>query len=798
MAIENNTDRGPAKSRIAARAHTRRRNQHRLKKRLARDFALLISVPVVLIAYGNLLLSPGKTPDLFATSQILKVLIVVGSYVALLVAFRHAATQTQTALDTLEETRSTLDAAIELERLLAGISARFANVDAVPLEDEVQACLTKVGRSLPTCHLARFRVSAGSQRLDQFSSWSNGKMNPLPEAPPGLKLEWMHAGLNDHKSIVFSSLADLPEQAVNERNLFEALGVHSAMLAPFAPGSTGRGFLGLLSREEHREWNESEVELFAGLLSDALERNDTEEALRHSEARFQGIIQVASDAIISVDHKQNILIFNHGAEEMYGYAAADIIGQPFERLLPVTSINAHRSYVAQFLRSPANARRLGGSGELLARRKNGECFPVEATVSKLETAGRAPVLTFIQRDMSQRRKAEFERAKLESQLRQSQKMEAMGGLAGGIAHDFNNLLGAMIGNTELAMKRAGDDDKLRMNHQRIMEAGYRASRLVQQILTFSRVTSADLHPVDVTAVVKEAIALVESSLPAMITIRTRIAPEVGHILSGETQIHQMIMNLCTNAHHAIGERAGEIRITLRRIDIDEIFVTGRAGMTPGPYVLLSVSDTGCGMNEATKKHIFEPFFTTKPVGKGTGMGLAVIHGIVLTHGGQIVVESEQGHGTKIEIYLPVFVPDNVADEGSAPGSELPPQTGSERVLLVDDETALIQTTQEILEELGYRVTAISDSLEALRRFRENPHQFDIVITDQAMPNMTGMEMAEQMMELRPELPIIIATGYSETVTPETAKQMGLRGYVSKPYMAQDLAGALRTALENPV
>jgi len=530
-------------------------------------------------------------------------------------------------------------------------------------------------------------------------------------------------------------------------------------------------------------------------LSDAMERTLTEQALRQSEARFQGIIQVASDAIVSVDHEQKILIFNHGAEQMYGYAASELVGQPFETLLPGTSVRRHRSYVATFLRSPGSAQRIGGNGDILARRKNGGCFPVEATISKLDTDGGTPVLTFILRDVSQRREEEFERAKLEAQLRQSQKMEAMGGLAGGIAHDFNNLLGAMIGNTELAMKRAGEDEKLRTNHQRIMEAGYRASRLVQQILTFSRVTSADLHPVDVSTVVKEAVGLVESSIPAMITIRKRIAPEVGCILSGETQIHQMIMNLCTNAHHAIGEHAGEIHVVLRRVEVDEAFATARADMTPGSYVLLSVADTGCGMDEATKKHIFEPFFTTKPVGKGTGMGLAVLHGIVLNHNGQILVKSEPGRGTRIQIYLPVLDTQETEEAATATEISVPTEAGSERVLLVDDEVALIETTQEVLEDLGYRVTAISDSLEALRQFREDPQNFDVVITDQAMPNLTGLEMAEQMMELRPGLPVIIATGYSETVTPETAEQRGLRGFVSKPYRAQDLVHALKSALE---
>ncbi len=396
----------------------------------------------------------------------------------------------------------------------------------------------------------------------------------------------------------------------------------------------------------------------------------------------------------------------------------------------------------------------------------------------------------LQEELQERKRAEAERERLQSQLIQAQKLEAMGTLAGGIAHDFNNILLPILGYTEMALDEDGISDRLRYDLEQVLGAASRAKDLVKQILAFSRMgkeqTTAAL---DMSIVVKEALKLLKASLPSTIEIRQHI--ERGIAVVDATQIHQVIINLCTNASHAMDGR-GVLDISLRK----EYCVGGPdapyvSGVEPGPCLRLSVTDTGHGMDAETLQHIFEPYFTTKEVGKGTGLGLAVVHGIVKRHGGGILVRSEPGTGSTFDVFLPMVedLPPTAVDS-----SEVPP-SGTERILIVDDEPAITDLAVRLLERYGYRVTAKLDVLDALALFSAQPSEFDLLITDCTMPRMTGIELAAEILKIRPDMPIVLCTGFSEKVTAETAKAIGIKELVLKPFNKGPFVRLIRDVLD---
>jgi len=384
-----------------------------------------------------------------------------------------------------------------------------------------------------------------------------------------------------------------------------------------------------------------------------------------------------------------------------------------------------------------------------------------------------------------------DRKRLEVQLQQAQKMEAVGTLAGGIAHDFNNILGIIIGNTDIALYDMPEWNPARHNLDEIRKASFRARDLVKQILAFSRQSVQEKIPLKMSHIVNEALKMLRASLPTTIEIRQDIDPKSGTILGDPTQLHQVLMNLCTNASHAMQEEGGILGVSLVNRDIDRKEAAGYAELKPGPYIRLTVSDTGKGIDPGVIDRIFDPYFTTKGVGEGTGMGLAVIHGIVNKYGGAITVNSGVGKGTTFHLLFP-RVEKEVSQEIETP-SPLP--RGNESILFVDDEKAVVITMQGMLENLGYRVTARTSSIETLQAFRNNPDAFDLVITDQTMPNMTGKELAKKLLQLRPGIPIILCTGYSEQIDAEKAKEMGISAFVMKPIDMSKIADTIRKVLD---
>ncbi len=379
---------------------------------------------------------------------------------------------------------------------------------------------------------------------------------------------------------------------------------------------------------------------------------------------------------------------------------------------------------------------------------------------------------------------------LELQLQKAHKMEAIGTLAGGIAHDFNNILSAIIGYTELAISDAEKESTLYQNLKEVFRAGERAKDLVKQILTFSRQAEQELKPVQVGNICKEVIKFLRASLPTTIELLQEIKSD-SLVMADPTQIHQLLMNLCTNAGHAMRESGGVLEVKLTDAKIGEDLMVEHPEFKSGPYLELTISDTGHGIPAQILDRIFDPFFTTKEKGEGTGMGLSVVHGIVGSYGGKIIASSELGKGSIFKVYLPTVE----KDETPLPIEGESIATGTERILFVDDETALVNIGKQMLGSLGYKVTGRTSSTEALELFKVKADSFDLVITDMTMPNMTGDELAKELIHIKPEIPIILCTGYSARINQQQAAAMGIRAFVSKPVLRRDIAETIRNVFD---
>ena len=380
---------------------------------------------------------------------------------------------------------------------------------------------------------------------------------------------------------------------------------------------------------------------------------------------------------------------------------------------------------------------------------------------------------------------------LEVQLLQAQKMESIGTLAAGISHDFNNILSAIFGYTEIAILNAPVGSTLEKSLKGVLKAGKRARDLVKQILTFSRKSEKEKKPIQMHLIVTEVLKFLRSSLPATIQIQQQI--EIGNdtVFADSTQIHQILMNLCTNASHAMMEKGGMLKVSLENMELDSKFTAQYPDITPGSYLKLTVSDTGLGMSPDVLNRIFEPYFTTKEKGSGTGLGMAVVHGIVKSHSGCIKVDSEPGKGSAFYIYLPI-IDDKARSEKE---SDKPLLTGNERILFVDDEETLADLGEQLLKKLGYEVVAMTSSVDALELFRTKPDQFDLVITDMTMPKMTGEKLAKELKKIKTDITIILCTGYTSGISKQKIKKMDISAFVMKPFTIQELSIIVRKALD---
>lgn len=525
-----------------------------------------------------------------------------------------------------------------------------------------------------------------------------------------------------------------------------------------------------------------EVRRQSGIVADKLRQ---EAAL---EERYRQLVASSNDLVWEANPDHICTFASQHISSMLGYTPSEAIGQSFLQLIAPEETSRAKDLLA----ACAARRESFHAVEISCRHKSGQRIPCEmAAVPMLSPQGQWLGTRGTLRDITERTRAEAAKASLEAQLRQAQKMEAVGTLAGGIAHDFNNILGIIIPYVDLAKSSAGGNAELLTSLTEIGLAARRAADLVKQMLTFSRQANIQLKPAQLQPVIKEVLKMLRSVLPSSIEIVDRIDPGTSHVLADPIQIHQIIMNLCTNATHAMNNGPGRIEVTLEPFAPGDEFYRMHQEISRGKLVRLAVADTGHGMDSATLKRIFEPFFTTKGPKEGTGLGLAVVHGIVKEHRGCIQVSSQLGVGTTFEIFFPGVEPANPAQ---APKRSPMLQGNGERILMVDDERQLVSVGERFLRIFGYQPQCCTDPVVALELFRRQPAAFDLIITDLTMPKMTGLDFARQVTELRPGIPIILATGFSHNLTQADLDKLGIAELINKPIEPENLAIIIQRTL----
>ena len=520
-------------------------------------------------------------------------------------------------------------------------------------------------------------------------------------------------------------------------------------------------------------------------IRDITERRQAAQDLRESEERFRLAVESAPDAIYARTADWRFAYLNPAAVRLFGAESAEqLIGTPVKDRIDPSELDMVMKRV--------NLLNEGKDVPLIEQnfvRVDGSLVPVEVSAVSFQVKGANGALVFI-RDIAKRKRAEALLRDSEAGLRQMQKLEAIGTLAGGIAHDFNNILGIVLGYTEMAMQDTEELPDVQSNLEQVHTAGIRAQDLVKQILTFSRQSEQEKKIISISPLIKEAVKMLRATIPTSIKIGYEI-PKTSAILAAPSQVHQIIMNLVTNASHALQERTdGEIFITIEDQEIDDTVASMHPDLEPGSYAVLKVRDNGTGIPMEIIDKIFDPFFTTKEPGKGTGMGLAVVHGIVKSHGGAIIAQSRAGKGTTFTVYFPALEK-NIALPEPKPEVAV---TGSGHILFVDDEEALVAIGTRMLERLGYSVDGRTSSREALEAFRADSGKYDLVITDYTMPGMHGLALGEALMHIRPDIPVILCTGFGDLLTSEKATAVGIRELIMKPVVRSKLAGVVSKLL----
>ena len=681
---------------------------------------------------------------------------------------------------------------LEFQRLITTISSRFINLYPAQIDDEIDRTLQQIANFANADRSYVFQFSDDQKSISCTHEWCADQIEPLIGRLRNAPVDTFPWILKKHlrgEMVLIPRVSDLPSEAFKEKQEFMRQGIQSLLVVPMICSNKVMGFIGLDSVKEEKMWagdTNSLLKIVGQVFANALENKKTRQALQQSEERLRIVFETFPDPVTIIQAEDGRCIDVNSAftrvtgwtyDEVVGKTAADldIWHDPPAREKMIADITEHgkvENLEAQF------------------RLKDGRLITALMSATLIILRNRPHILT-ITRDISELKAAQQEREQLRTRLIQAQKMEAIGTLAGGIAHDFNNILGAIIGYAEMALYDTQKDSMEHYNTEQVLKAGHRAKDLVKQILAFSRKSEQDKKIIFLTPIIKEVLKLLRASLPTTIEIRQNIEPNLDAIFADPTQIHQVMMNLCTNSAHAMGDKGGILEINLHNSNLDTKAAARYPELNPGPYVKLSVSDTGCGMDFATLQRIFDPYFTTKEQDKGTGMGLAVVHGIVKGHGGSIHVESAVAEGTRFDILFPVVKRQAISETEEL--KALP--TGNETILCVDDEQSLIELGKNMLKKLGYRVEARTLPVEAIELFKAAPDTFDLVISDMTMPAMTGVSLAKKLMQIRPQIPVIICTGYSEQIDESRAKELGIRGFLMKPFTIRELSKTVRKVLD---
>ena len=571
-----------------------------------------------------------------------------------------------------------------------------------------------------------------------------------------------------------------PGGTIHHKSLFGGAVIRSSLLAPMISGGVMIGFLGVDVTTEKMSPTREEVDVLrtlAGTIGLAWSCVRSEKKRR----LFQIAVEQAAELVLITNNAGTIEYVNPALEKITGYASSELIGRN-PRILK--SGLQKPVFYQELWNTISNGHPWQGC--FINRRKCGTHYSEEAVIVPV-TDGTGSICNYvgIKRDVTQENH-------LQRQLIQSQKMEAIGTLAGGIAHDFNNILSAILGYAELAVYEIPEGGPGRHDVAEVIKAGNRAKDLVKQILTFSRKTEQDFKSIDIAPLLKEALKFLRASLPSTIDIRTRISADNARVLCTPTMIQQILMNLCTNAAQAMKDSGGILDVSLTKTEIEAAKIKQHPGLRPGPHLRLTVGDTGTGIKPDILARIFDPYFTTKEKGEGTGLGLSVVHGIIQALKGSVQVDSCPGSGAIFHVFLPCAA----SQDEPTVIQPLALPTGNERILLADDEDVLAAMGKQMLEHLGYRVTVKTDSSDALNTFQSQPQDFDLVISDRTMPRMTGFELAERIKTIRPDIPIIICTGYSDELEVERAAALGISRMVMKPLGMNELADAVRSAIDS--
>ncbi len=681
------------------------------------------------------------------------------------------------------------------ERLAAQFEATRALAGAATLEEAAPRILEVVGRSLRWDVGILWLVDGRANALKPARLWC------VPEVDRRA-VEAAHPAAGFARGqglpgIIWASrepvwLPDIRDDPrIVRRALGERLGLRAIAGFPVVAGDGVLGVIEFLSREA-RPPEDEVLRMMAAVgsqIGQFIERRRVDRELIESEARYRAILQaVSSYAIIVADQGGRVLSWNAGAERMFGYAEGEVLGKPVSVLMPERFRAAHEQGLERLHRT-GESRVVGRTLELAGRRNDGVEFPIELSLAAIRS-GDGTYFTGIVQDLTERKRAEEALRKAQEQFLHSQKMEALGRLAGGVAHDFNNLLTTIVGWSEVLLGRLSPDDPSRRPVEEVRRAGERASGLTRQLLAFSRRQALAPRIVDLNAIVADLVKMLGRLVGEDIELETVLAPGLGRVRADPGQIEQVIVNLAVNARDAM-PGGGRLTIETAEVDLDASYAREHREVRPGRHVVLIVSDTGHGMDEATRARMFEPFFTTKAPGQGTGLGLSTVYGIVRQAGGHIFVYSEPGHGTTFRIYLPL-VPGEAETPAVAPPA---PRGGAETVLLCEDDPAVRALMREVLAGHGYRVIEARDGAQAIELGRAHPAEIDLLVTDVVMPGTSGPAVARGCAAANPRLRVVYVSGYTEKWAMGTVGVDAGVAFLQKPFSPDALARKVREVLD---